>query len=798
MTPKSEGSEEFNNCDALSIENDQRGERIDYGNAKDCADDGTSTEYELEEEIGNDRTPNESMHVPVRYSCISTKGCPTQKEICQNIYRAEKFSKKVCLNFFHALPSPSCPQMKCSTWCLLNLPNWLLYFFVNENPSDITLTEFQRQQENKVDVMKEIEKSFHEAKLRYHSGVQKYSKCKRDIAKKFKRKPRQKKRRRKHTVPEEFQAPSVEGQIAEEENEMHEEGFHSTSVINNSHLDQKAQTTIQHSYRLKDRQSGRKKGLIPRRLPAILPPGQQIRTRRSPLKKKKKKKKNTHKSALPQHQTLEKDRFGVVEELFEKSREINLTGNNKPYFYTTDNRTFFKSKTLLQEYFSKRIHTLPSEEYAFQSNVTESKVEKKKDEFQELKLFSKAKGCRTPPASNENFLEIDGGNVKRLHNSINLLDHYSRSNLSRYAVVRLDLDVVDTPERNRDKENLRKREEKEKAMYEENLRKQKEQEEALKNAGPVEWDCPSCGYINIITDSKCSVCDVVQPQAEVVKKPVDENKTAKVDIRRNMISIPVSLLVHSIKYVEMMMKYTFNRMNEFVNLNGDGSFDVALSVLCFFHFGMVASLEENDEVAYDMNQTWADEIKLSLASKKRDYEQQMLRTEDRDGFEDKYSREEEVDQAEMQMTIEEIRKLEKQRQKKKTLKKKSKGTNQKFKAIGATFLDYDPTSSDIICLNLTSFARQKDLCFDANDDDSISMTDYIAGMEIRLSYCKSTCHLLIFLHQKQMDEMKSMELQTWKFIEMIKEDTHEIVCFIFRRSDDENAIDLEEEILDLV
>ena len=94
--------------------------------------------------------------------------------------------------------------------------------------------------------------------------------------------------------------------------------------------------------------------------------------------------------------------------------------------------------------------------------------------------------------------------------------------------------------------------------------------------------------------------------------------------------------------------------------------------------------------------------------------------------------------------------------------------------------------------------RQEDLYYDKNDDDNISMIDYISGMEIWLSYCKSTSHLLIFLHQKQIDEMKGMELQTWKFIEMINEDTHEIVCFIFRRSDDENALDLaEEEILDL-
>ena len=78
---------------------------------------------------------------------------------------------------------------------------------------------------------------------------------------------------------------------------------------------------------------------------------------------------------------------------------------------------------------------------------------------------------------------------RSLHNSINLLDHYSRSNLSKYAVVRLDLDVVDTPERDRDKEKVRQREEKQKALYEENLRKQKEKEEALKDAGPVEWEC---------------------------------------------------------------------------------------------------------------------------------------------------------------------------------------------------------------------------------------------------------------------------------------------------------------------
>ena len=88
-----------------------------------------------------------------------------------------------------------------------------------------------------------------------------------------------------------------------------------------------------------------------------------------------------------------------------------------------------------------------------------------------------------------------------------------------------------------------------------------------------------CGYINLVSDLKCSVCDFAQPQPEVVKKPVDESETSKVNIRRNMISIPVSLLVHSIKYVEMVMKYTFNRLSEFVNLTGDGSFDVALSVL---------------------------------------------------------------------------------------------------------------------------------------------------------------------------------------------------------------------------
>ena len=80
---------------------------------------------------------------------------------------------------------------------------------------------------------------------------------------------------------------------------------------------------------------------------------------------------------------------------------------------------------------------------------------------------------------------------------------------------------------------------------------------------------------------------------------------------------------------------------------------------------MVASLEENDEVAYEMNETWTDEIKLSLASKKRDYEQQMRRAEEKDAFEDKYSREEEVNEAEMQMTIEEIKELENKDKKRK-------------------------------------------------------------------------------------------------------------------------------------
>ena len=137
---QSKFTEELNSNGASLIEKGKSGDTIDNGNAKDCTDDAVSTEHDLDEEVSNDQISNESIldesnyigtnrkkHVPVISRFINTKSCPTQKEICQAIYRAEKFSKKICLNVFHALPSPSCPQIKCSTWCLLNLPNWLLF-----------------------------------------------------------------------------------------------------------------------------------------------------------------------------------------------------------------------------------------------------------------------------------------------------------------------------------------------------------------------------------------------------------------------------------------------------------------------------------------------------------------------------------------------------------------------------------------------------------------------------------------------------------------------------------------------
>ena len=138
---QSKFTEELNSNGESLIVNGKSGDRIDSGNAKGCTDDAVSTEYDLDEEVSNDHISNESIldesnyngtnrkkHAPVISRFINTKSCPTQKKICQAIYRAEKFSKKICLNVFHTLPSPSCPQIKCSTWCLLNLPNWLLYF----------------------------------------------------------------------------------------------------------------------------------------------------------------------------------------------------------------------------------------------------------------------------------------------------------------------------------------------------------------------------------------------------------------------------------------------------------------------------------------------------------------------------------------------------------------------------------------------------------------------------------------------------------------------------------------------
>ena len=342
---------------------------------------------------------------------------------------------------------------------------------------------------------------------------------------------------------------------------------------------------------------------------------------------------------------------------------------------------------------------------------------------------------------------------------------------------------------------MRQKEEKEKALLEENKRKQEEREETIRNAQPKEWDCPSCGYINLAVDLKCVVCDAEQSQEEVVvREVVDEDTAAEVDIRKNILTIPISVLIHSIRSVEMMNNYAFEHMDEFVNLTGHGNVDIALSVLCFFKFGKVISLEKHQEDAEYLNDKWEHEFKLSLMSKKKGYELEMKREIEKNSFDDKYGNEEEMEDNEMQMTMEEIKKVQKQRKKEKLLKKKRKKTSQKFKATATTFLNFDPTGSDIICLNLTSFRRMDGYYYDEEDDKEINMKDYLSAMEIWLSYCKNHSHLLIFLHCNQVKEMDGIKVMSWNLVDKVirdadqfEDDNERVCCYIFRRNEDDDG-----------
>ena len=81
-----------------------------------------------------------------------------------------------------------------------------------------------------------------------------------------------------------------------------------------------------------------------------------------------------------------------------------------------------------------------------------------------------------------------------------------------------------------------------------------------------------------------------------------------------------------------MNNYAFEHMDEFVNLTGHGNVDIALSVLCFFKFGKVISLEKHQEDAEYLNDKWEHEFKLSLMSKKKGYELEMKREIEKNSF----------------------------------------------------------------------------------------------------------------------------------------------------------------------
>ena len=114
--------------------------------------------------------------------------------------------------------------------------------------------------------------------------------------------------------------------------------------------------------------------------------------------------------------------------------------------------------------------------------------------------------------------------------------------------------------------------------------------------------------------------------------------------------------------------------------------------------------------------------------------------------------------------------------------------------IATTFLNFDPTGSDIICLNLTSFRRMDGYYYDEEDDKEINMKDYLSAMEIWLSYCKNHSHLLIFLHCNQVKEMDGIKVMSWNLVDKVirdadqfEDDNERVCCYIFRRNEDDDG-----------
>ena len=109
-----------------------------------------------EEEVYNDRISGNGKDINP-----SDVGVPKPIERCQqrlatfdkkkcreNVRVCEKVCKDKGRSCYNALPSPpQCPKLACSVDMMSKLPNWLLFFFIHNEPKDINFKDFVKKDE---------------------------------------------------------------------------------------------------------------------------------------------------------------------------------------------------------------------------------------------------------------------------------------------------------------------------------------------------------------------------------------------------------------------------------------------------------------------------------------------------------------------------------------------------------------------------------------------------------------------------------------------------------------------------
>ena len=706
-----------------------------------------------EEEVYNDRISGNGkdinpsdVGVPKPIERCQQRLATFDKEKCrENVRVCEKVCKEKGRSCYNALPSPpQCPKLACSVDMMSKLPNWLLFFFIHNEPKDINFKDF----------VKKDEASFH-LKDFIRSKTQQTLETVGQLNRKLKACSKTQDpddqtlvKRPQVLVPREFMTAPREGDL--------------------SNGKDKHEFSRQNSYRQKDAKIFAMGKDGPRhshgQLDNTVQPFSKEKLRRSHLKRRKQRGAQKH---VWQGKPIQKDRFGVLTELFDEDKERSK-GSTRSFFYTTDNKRYFKQRNLLERHFATRIHTLKSS-----LDPLPKKTPEKAKKLNENRIFKKNENLMTPPRSHDLFGDISHLSIMKLRHSLNMLEDVSPGKVSRYAINRLGCAkeaVVDTESEDEMPEEL------------EGIPVAEPEEDVFVPEEPKEWVCPSCEYINVKRDEKCVICDT---PALLSTPPLqlDEEAAAQLDLRTNMAKMPLDLFVQTLQEIESLVgkAFKFEDLHEFVDLMGNGRKDAPVyTCLTFFGFGLVTTLEASDDIAEEMLRKWND-VKQKLKISKRSFQKELKRIYEVSKIDNAYADEDE----EMEMSKEDIEKKRLKEKKKKALARKQVIRETDLTVKTYPWKEYDITTTDVAMLNLTGLVEDADV----PEGETVSLKNYIEAMEEWLSYMKGRSFFILFVHENQAEVALNLEIISWKIVTVVQESptsAREMVmkAVVFRRDFD--------------